>query len=195
MVAYGQAQRRCHDRPHGRLWARRLRLGREARRGAANPFADLPVAKGIAKRERVLSDEEIAEIWRAAGDAASPYGTIIRLLILTGQRRGEVAGMTWGEISDDLATWTIPGERTKNGAAHIVPLSAPARDLLRALLPDDAKERQRQRRASCFPARSARHLPDGRKRSGHSTRRSWMPASKPPRKPAEPRAANPLERT
>ena len=65
------------------------------KRGAVrvNPFADLPVAKGIAKRERVLSDAEIAEVWRAAGDAASPYGTIVRLLILTGQRRGEVAGM------------------------------------------------------------------------------------------------------
>ena len=48
--------------------------------------------------------------------------------------------MTWGEISDDLAIWTLPGERTKNGAAHMVPLSAPARDLLRALLPDDANE-------------------------------------------------------
>jgi integrase len=72
-------------------------------------------------------------------------------LILTGQRRGEVAGMTWGEIADDLATWTMPGERTKNGAAHMVPLSAPARDLLRSLLPDDANEAERalaDRRAS-----------------------------------------------
>jgi integrase len=106
-----------------------------------NPFANSPVAKSIAKRERVLSDQEIAEIWRAAGDAGSPYGTIIRLLILTGQRRGEVAGMAWGEISDDLATWTLPGERTKNGAAHGVPLSAPARDILRAGLPDGTDHR------------------------------------------------------
>jgi hypothetical protein len=75
-----------------------------------NPFAHLPVAKGIAKRERVLSDAEIGEIWRGAADAGAPYGSIIRLLILTGQRRGEVAGMNWAEISDDLATWTISGE-------------------------------------------------------------------------------------
>ena len=115
------------------------------KRGAvrANPFADLAVDKSIAKRERVLSDTEIAEIWHAAGSAASPYGTIIRLLILTGQRRGEVAGMAWDEISDDLATWTLPGERTKNGAAHTVPLSTPARDLLRALLPDDMNKAKR----------------------------------------------------
>ena len=99
------------------------------KRGAvrANPFADLAVDKSIAKRERVLSDIEIAEIWHAAGNAASPYGAIIRLLILTGQRRGEVAGMAWNEISDDLATWTLPGERTKNGAAHMVPLSVHGR--------------------------------------------------------------------
>jgi integrase len=113
------------------------------KRGAvrANPFVALPVRNGIAKRERVLSDTEIGEIWHATGDAASPYGTIIRLLLLTGQRRGEVAGMTWSELSDDLAIWTLPGERTKNGAAHTVPLSAPARDLLRALLLDHGNKR------------------------------------------------------
>jgi integrase len=123
------------------------------KRGAVstNPFGELPVAKSIAKRERALSDNEIAEIWCVAGKAASPYGTIIRLLILTGQRRGEVAGMSWGELSDDLATWTIPRERTKNGVVHMVPLSAPVRDLLWALLPDDANEAKRiltDRRAS-----------------------------------------------
>jgi integrase len=122
------------------------------KRGAvhANPFANLPVAKNIAKRERVLNDYEIAELWRAAGKAAAPYGVIVRLLILTGQRRGEVAGMNWREIADDLATWTMPGERTKNGAPHMVPLSAPARDLLRGLLPEhegDARRAIEDRRA------------------------------------------------
>lgn len=121
----------------------RAAFGWAVKRGAVhtNPFAALPVDKSIDKRERVLSDVEIAEIWRAAGEAALPYGAIIRLLVLTGQRRGEVAGMAWGEVSEDLATWTMPGDRTKNGAAHMVPLSAPARDLLRALLPDHANKR------------------------------------------------------
>jgi len=115
------------------------------KRGAvhANPFAAIPIDKAIAKRERVLSDQELAEIWRAAGDAAAPYSTIVRLLILTGQRRGEVAGMVWTEISDDLRTWTMPGERTKNGAPHMTPVSAPARDLIKALLPQDANESKR----------------------------------------------------
>jgi integrase len=116
------------------------------KRGAvhANPFAALPIAKGIAKRERVLSDDEIGEIWRTAGKVAAPYGAIVHLLILTGQRRGEVAGMSWGELADDLATWTMPGERTKNGAPHMVPLSAPARDLLSALLPEHEGDARRE---------------------------------------------------
>jgi integrase len=109
----------------------------------ANPFADLPVPKSNDKRERVLSDAELAEIWRAAGDATQPYGIIVRLLILTGQRRGEVAGMTWAELDEDLMTWTLPGPRTKNGAPHIVPLSQPARDILRALLAADVAEGRR----------------------------------------------------
>jgi integrase len=102
------------------------------------------------KRERVLTDDEIGEIWRAAGKAAASYRAIVRLLILSGQRRCEVAGMNWGELADDLATWTMPGERTKNGAPHMVPLSAPARDLLRALLPEhegDARREIEERRA------------------------------------------------
>jgi integrase len=139
------------DKPKGHaMTGRTAAYGRAAfawamKRGTvqSNPFADLPVAKSVAKRERVLSDDEIAEIWRAAGTAAAPYGAIVRLLILTGQRRGEVAGMHWGEIADDLATWTMPGERTKNGAPHMVPLSGPARDLLRSLLPEHEGDARR----------------------------------------------------
>jgi integrase len=116
----------------------------------SNPFAHLPVVKSVAKRERVLSDCEIGEIWRAACDAAPPYGTIVRLLTLTGQRRGEVAGMAWDELADDLSSWTIPGERTKNGAVHMVPLSAAARDLLAVLLPDHPSEATRALAASAL---------------------------------------------
>ena len=106
-----------------------------------NPFANLPVAKSVTKRERVLSDRELAEVWQATGEAAAPYGTLIRLLILTGQRRSEVAAMTWAELSDDLTVWTIPGARTKNGVTHAVPLSAPARDFLREIGPEASRRR------------------------------------------------------
>ena len=108
----------------------------------ANPFAALPIVKGAAKRERVLSDLETAEIWRAAREASVPFGPIIRLLILTGQRRGEVAGMAWSELSEDLTIWSLPAERTKNGTTHNVPLSALVRSLLKPFMCEDAGKRR-----------------------------------------------------
>jgi integrase len=98
---------------------------------AVNPFVNLPVAPTV-KRDRVLSDDELADIWRAT-NGPGPFSGIVRLLILTGQRRTEVAGMTWAELSDDLSTWVIPGGRAKNGITHIVPLSEQAQDLLRGI--------------------------------------------------------------
>ncbi|WP_029495870.1 tyrosine-type recombinase/integrase [Gluconobacter thailandicus] len=98
-----------------------------------NPFARLIVEGREVSRDRVLTDEEIGEIWRAAGQMAYPFGPFFRLLLLTLQRRAEVAEMRWEEISPDLTTWTIPAERTKNSRAHIVHLSEPARHVLAAL--------------------------------------------------------------
>jgi integrase len=75
--------------------------------------------------------------------------------MLTGQRREEVAGMTWIELSEDLATWTIPATRTKNGIPHLVPLSQPARELLQALASDRPEHVQgaprRANRSLVFP--------------------------------------------
>jgi len=121
----------------------------------SNPFAELPMSAIINKRDRVLRDEEAGAIWRAAGKAPLPYGAIVRLLMLTGQRREEVAGMTWTELSEDLTTWTIPAARTKNGIPHLVPLSPPARELLHALPsegPGDVRgARQLAKLALVFP--------------------------------------------
>lgn len=107
----------------------RAAYGWAAKRGSVmtNPFLNLPVAPTV-KRARVLTDEELAAVWRAAG--AGAFGRIVRMLILTGQRRDEVAGMTWDELSGGPVFWTIPAARAKNGADHIVPLSPVARDHL-----------------------------------------------------------------
>jgi integrase len=101
------------------------------KRGAMseNPFASLPVTP-TERRERVLSDDELAVIWRAT-DGPGPFNGILRMALLTGQRREGVAGMTWAELAADFSTWTIPASRAKNGTTHIVPLSAQAQDLLR----------------------------------------------------------------
>ena len=98
----------------------------------ANPFANLPLTP-VASRDRVLSDDELRAVWRATADLGS-FNLIVRTLVLTGQRREEVASMAWDELSPDLSTWTIPAARAKNGAAHIVPLSAQAQTILQVVV-------------------------------------------------------------
>ena len=78
-----------------------------------------------------MTDAELAAIWKAA-DRPCSYNSIVRLLILTGQRREEVAGMIWNEVTNDLSAWTISASRAKNGIAHIVPLSPQAQAILHA---------------------------------------------------------------
>lgn len=88
-------------------------------------------------RERVLTDEEIVEVWQATEQLGPLYGPLFRLLLVTGQRRGEVAGMRRREIDETAKLWTIPRSRTKNGLAHEVPLSPLALEVLRAAAPPE----------------------------------------------------------
>jgi len=84
-------------------------------------------------RDRVLSDVELSLIFRHAG--SGEYGTIVRLLMLTGQRREEVGGMKWSELDLNASVWTITADRTKNGLAHSVPLSTLTKSILSELTP------------------------------------------------------------
>jgi integrase len=77
-------------------------------------------------RERVLSDAELKAIWTACPH--NDFGAIVKLLILTGQRRTEIGGLRWDEIRDDQIVFSA--SRTKNGRAHVVPLSDPSRAIL-----------------------------------------------------------------
>jgi integrase len=77
-------------------------------------------------RDRVLAPDELRLIWKASGD--DDFGAILKLLALTGQRAGEIAGLRWSEIADD--TIVLPGGRTKNHRAHLVPLSQVALDII-----------------------------------------------------------------
>jgi integrase len=83
-------------------------------------------------RERVLTDDELLQVWRATADRPAPLRAIVRLLILTGARREEVARMRWADL--DGASWAIPGDETKNEQPHIVPL-APAAFAIIAEIP------------------------------------------------------------
>jgi integrase len=93
-----------------------------------NPCAEVERPASEESRERVLADGELARIWRACGALPYPFGPAFRLM--TGQRLGEVAGMPWRELDLTAGTWSLPGARAKNGKAHLVPLPAPAVEIL-----------------------------------------------------------------
>jgi integrase len=108
----------------------------------ANPVARIAPLAAETPRERVLSDDELKGAWAAitapslvekvsVGPAVS---IALRLLLLTLTRRAEVAGMRRVELDPAQAVWTIPGERTKNGRAVLVPLSTEAVQLIREAL-------------------------------------------------------------
>ena len=91
---------------------------------AANPAAGVEAAQDEQVRDRFLSDDEIRLFWRTCDAIGQPFGPLFKFLLLTGQRRGEVAAMTEGEISGGV--WHLEAIRTKNGRAHDVPLSSAA---------------------------------------------------------------------
>jgi len=96
----------------------------------ANPVIGTNKATEEVSREHVLTDAELVAVWNACRD--DDYGRIVRLLILTGQRREEVAGLGLAELDLDAAMWTIPKTRSKNGREHEVPLSPAAVEILQA---------------------------------------------------------------
>jgi integrase len=86
------------------------------------PAASVKMPTKETRRDRVLSEREIAAIWQACG-GLGPFGRAFRLMLATGARRSEVGKMTWGEIDFDAKIWTLPRERTKANRAHQLPLS------------------------------------------------------------------------
>ena len=90
------------------------------------PVLHIKRRAGSVSRERALSETELVEVWRAAATRDDDYGRIIQLLILTGQRKGEIGSLGWAEIVESGgmgARVDLPGPRTKNGLPHLVPFS------------------------------------------------------------------------
>jgi integrase len=90
----------------------------------ANPFSLMGAPSPTVERTRLLAPDEIKAIWNACYMMGYPFGPFYRLLLLTGQRRDEVSGLWWRELDLRDRIWRIPGERTKNGLPHEVPLSS-----------------------------------------------------------------------
>jgi integrase len=103
----------------------------------ANPVANTN-KREEKPRERVLVDSELRAIWQAVGD--NQYGTIVKLLMLSGQRVNEIAGLRWSEIGFDRGVISLPGSRTKNGRPHEVPMSPQVQTLLAALPRTEGRE-------------------------------------------------------
>jgi integrase len=82
------------------------------------------------QRDRWLNDDELRSVWNALD--SDDYSDIVRLLVLTGQRRSEIADLRWSEINFDENTISLLGDRVKNGRAHQIPMSGAVRDILSA---------------------------------------------------------------
>jgi len=104
-----------------------------------NPVAGTAKAEEGGSRETVLTREELVKLWRSLGE--DRYSDIVRLLLLTGQRRGEIGKLTWSEIDFAKGMIVLPAERVKNSRQHELPLSRQAQAIL---------ERQPRRNSSDF---------------------------------------------
>jgi len=82
-------------------------------------------------RERVLTDDELGALWAVFGDEGYPFGDCMKLLMLSGQRRAEVAEMRWSELDLEKRLWTLPSMRAKNGKQHTVPITDAMLEVLR----------------------------------------------------------------
>jgi integrase len=97
----------------------------------ANPAMDIDPPAQEEERDRVLSLGELARIWAGAEALGYPFGPLIKMLILTAQRRSEVSGLRWEEIAGKA--WKLPDSRAKRGKGHLVPLSPQALAILEEL--------------------------------------------------------------
>jgi integrase len=110
----------------------------------AAPTAERP------PRDRVLLDQELTALWHALDQEHPPVAVAAKMLLLTGQRRNEIAGMRWSELhgvrrddqavlalSGEAAAWELPGRRAKNHRDHVIPLVPQHLALLSSLSPED----------------------------------------------------------
>lgn len=88
-----------------------------------SPMEGMETPPAVKARDRWLSDQELARIWEHAPKTHHCFGPIVRLLIVTGQRREEVSSLSWEELDRTELMWTLPGDRAKNGEPNRVPLN------------------------------------------------------------------------
>ena len=98
-----------------------FRFARQRRLIDTDPLEGMSLPYSPRSRDRVLSDDELCRIWAAAQEFPFPFGSIVLLLFLTGQRLGEISGLKWSWIDEREMTITLPAEITKNSTQHTFP--------------------------------------------------------------------------
>jgi integrase len=99
----------------------------------ANPAARIKRPHREHPRDRILSEDELRALWCAWDTMGYPFGTIQQLLLLTAQRRGEVAAMRWDQLDLERGIWRLASADTKIGREHVLPLSRSVLEILRAV--------------------------------------------------------------
>jgi len=90
---------------------------------ATTPCDGMKIPARKKSRDRFLDDDELGQAFYTAGATGHPYGTLVQLLLLTGQRRFEIIGLRWDWIDDGQRTITFPKDFTKTGVIHTIPLT------------------------------------------------------------------------
>jgi integrase len=126
-------------------WVRRMfnfAISRDVDAMEVNPCLGVEAPGKAIERDRTLSDDEIAGLWNGlpSTDINEATRLAIKLLLVTGQRPGEVAGAPVAEFDLEQKSWTLPPERTKNGRPHVVPLSPMAVELVKMAQKNCASE-------------------------------------------------------
>ena len=97
-----------------------------------NPCEGMALPNRTTPRDRVLADDEIAAVWHAADAYGYPFGTIVQLCMLTGQRRSEMVASV-GHIDPEAGAITLPAAETKNNRQHTFPLGATAAAIIQSI--------------------------------------------------------------
>ena len=120
-----------------------------------NPATHIEPPGGKEKpKERALNDDELKAVWKALEKETSQVKNVLRLILLTGQRPGEVMGARLDEVDLNEALWTIPGSRTKNGLTQVVPLSTQAIRILEKHIEKLKAERQKRSKRGDYTSES-----------------------------------------
>ena len=100
---------------------------------AINPAAGVKPPAVEKSRDRVLSEDEIKAFWTGCDKLGWPFGPAFKLMLVTGQRRDEVAGIRWDDLNIENALWTLSRTQTKSDRLHEVPLSSLALEIIQSV--------------------------------------------------------------